>query len=594
MLIPPGTYFSSIVAQGSEALLTSGRVGVTSTDPCNESTQLCDVSKLDLGGTPGALSVSIWNATSFGVPTEPIYRYFIFWLTSQSGGTLSFSTVPVISISIIDTVAYTAWINARPWAGTGGTGNYDGVNDSSSTNQTLSLGASPSGAGTISCSSDSSNICQSSYSQNTQVTLLATPQTGYQFQSWTGTNCVGTTVGNSITVTLSQTVICTANFTLTTIAQKTLTVQKSGTGTGTVQSIFPDSRISCGTSTSLCTASFDINTSITLNATAATNSVFAGWENCTDGKVVLSENKTCIARFTSSTLPSLTLTPLKLDSIYQFSKTGEKYPLSNISIPQDVQMGFSGLLGSSTASIKSINTLVTTQNGNKTLSAKAGDFIFLDALVVPTTTFPIDNIFVFMGLMGENSTNLLDTNTVWLQKANEYSLVTDSTGTTTQETSVWQPWTNPPTIDDLKFDALPALQTLAQDNGVRVHVGSGQLSSFRLPSGFVVKDLYFFVAYKTNGTYILGEPLVVEMAESEQFVDKTTLQMSPSNVLTISVKEGSSVKIKSCTLNNPTNTLVTLDGCTITIGKNAVVGSSFVVEVDGDGGQFNTISVTIK
>src|SRR5207245_8334283 len=71
----------------------------------------------------------------------------------------------------------------------------------------------------------------------------------------------------SVTVTANTTV--TAMFTLKTFA---LTVIKSGTGSGTVTS--GGGEINCG---STCSATFNTGTAVTLTATAAAGSVFAGW-----------------------------------------------------------------------------------------------------------------------------------------------------------------------------------------------------------------------------------------------------------------------------------------------------------------------------
>ena len=79
----------------------------------------------------------------------------------------------------------------------------------------------------------------------------------------------------------------------------TLTVSKSGTGSGTVTS--NPSGISCGTD---CAESYTSNTVVTLTATPATGSTFGGWGgDCsacgtnTSCQIVMTSNKTCIATF---------------------------------------------------------------------------------------------------------------------------------------------------------------------------------------------------------------------------------------------------------------------------------------------------------
>src|SRR5262245_8354912 len=74
-----------------------------------------------------------------------------------------------------------------------------------------------------------------------------------------------------------------------------LTVARAGTGSGTVSS--SPAGISCGTD---CTEAFASGTQVTLTATAATGSTFAGWSgdsDCTDGVVMTGAAKTCTATF---------------------------------------------------------------------------------------------------------------------------------------------------------------------------------------------------------------------------------------------------------------------------------------------------------
>jgi hypothetical protein len=82
----------------------------------------------------------------------------------------------------------------------------------------------------------------------------------------------------------------------------TLTVNRSGTGIGTVRST--PAGIDCGTS---CQAQFVFGTMVTLSATAASGSSFIGWSGpgCGGGSVTLNSNTgiTCTAQFNSNTPP---------------------------------------------------------------------------------------------------------------------------------------------------------------------------------------------------------------------------------------------------------------------------------------------------
>ena len=75
----------------------------------------------------------------------------------------------------------------------------------------------------------------------------------------------------------------------------TLSVTKTGAGTGTVTSV--PAGISCGTT---CVAAFADGAVVGLSAAPGANSVFAGWSgdaDCADGSVTMNAGKTCTAKF---------------------------------------------------------------------------------------------------------------------------------------------------------------------------------------------------------------------------------------------------------------------------------------------------------
>ena len=155
---------------------------------------------------------------------------------------------------------------------------------------TLTVNKGGLGAGTITSSPpgiDCGSDCTENYSQDTQITLTATPDAGSAFVGWTGdADCAD----GAVTMDASKT--CTANF-----AQKpTLTIQKDGTGSGTVVST-TDSGINCGND---CSEGYDTNYLVSLDAVPDSGSQFSGWSgntDCSDGVVVMDVNKTCIATF---------------------------------------------------------------------------------------------------------------------------------------------------------------------------------------------------------------------------------------------------------------------------------------------------------
>ena len=116
------------------------------------------------------------------------------------------------------------------------------------------------GAG-INCGGD----CLENVPGGTSVTLTASASTGSSFTGWTG-SCSGL---GSCVVTVNAATTVVANFTL---EQFMLDVSRLGTGTGTVTST--PTGIDCGAT---CTFPFNFSTNVTLTATPAMGSTFAGW-----------------------------------------------------------------------------------------------------------------------------------------------------------------------------------------------------------------------------------------------------------------------------------------------------------------------------
>jgi Ca2+-binding RTX toxin-like protein len=95
-------------------------------------------------------------------------------------------------------------------------------------------------------------------------------------------------------VTMDAARSCSATFTASS-QLFTLTVDLSGTGTGTVTSNAPG--IDCGID---CTEDYAVNTDVTLTPTPDTGSTFVGWSgdsDCSDGTIIMDANKNCSAAF---------------------------------------------------------------------------------------------------------------------------------------------------------------------------------------------------------------------------------------------------------------------------------------------------------
>ena len=138
------------------------------------------------------------------------------------------------------------------------------------------------GSGTV-----SSNPNAASYTAGTQVTLTATPATGYQFSGWSGA-LTGTT--NPATITMDANKTITATFTQVGSSSFTLTTSTNGSGSIARS---PDA------------PSYTSGTVVTLTATAAAGFTFTGWSGDLSGTanpatIVMSANRSVIANFTSS------------------------------------------------------------------------------------------------------------------------------------------------------------------------------------------------------------------------------------------------------------------------------------------------------
>ena len=141
---------------------------------------------------------------------------------------------------------------------------------------------------TVSCG----NACSSTFNYGSRVTLTAVPATGSHFTGWTGA-CTGT---STCTVTMNGARSVTATFTL---IKETVTVRRSGTGSGRVTS--NPTGISCG---STCSHGFYYGSQVTLTATPASGSRFSGWSGACTGMgtctVTMTQAQSVTAIFTSA------------------------------------------------------------------------------------------------------------------------------------------------------------------------------------------------------------------------------------------------------------------------------------------------------
>jgi hypothetical protein len=168
---------------------------------------------------------------------------------------------------------------------------------------TLTVSKSGSGIGTIT-SADGGIVCGAtcfaSYTSGTVITLTANPAAGSLFAGWSGGGCSGT---GTCMVTVNADTTVTATF----LQTFTLTVAKSGPGTGTVTSA--DGKIICGAA---CSASYTDGSVVTLTASPGNTSVFASWSGCDTVSgisctMTLTTSRTITATFNVAVPPTLAL-----------------------------------------------------------------------------------------------------------------------------------------------------------------------------------------------------------------------------------------------------------------------------------------------
>jgi hypothetical protein len=143
------------------------------------------------------------------------------------------------------------------------------------TDASLTVTLSGAGMGTVTSAPtgiDCGATCTGTFAIGTSVVLTAAAETGSTFGGWGGA-CTGTSL--TCTVTLSAATTVTAAFD---VRQETITVTKAGTGNGVVSST--PLGIACGSD---CAADFDYGTVVTLSASPAPGSTFAGWSGACTG-----------------------------------------------------------------------------------------------------------------------------------------------------------------------------------------------------------------------------------------------------------------------------------------------------------------------
>lgn len=167
--------------------------------------------------------------------------------------------------------------------------------------RTLAVTKAGSGGGTVTSNVGGINCgtaCTGDLLVGTNVTLTAAAANGSVFAGWGGACSGAATTAN---VSMNAALTCTANFNAVVgPVNHSLTVTKSGVGSGTVTSA--PAGINCGVA---CSATFAESTVVTLTASAAAGSTFAGWSGACSGTaeavtVTMGGARDCTAAFNSA------------------------------------------------------------------------------------------------------------------------------------------------------------------------------------------------------------------------------------------------------------------------------------------------------
>lgn len=197
---------------------------------------------------------------------------------------------------------FTSWTGCDTTNGTSCTVNMNAAKSVTATFNlktfTLTLTKAGTGVGTVTSNPtgiDCGTACSHSYVINTSVTLTATPDADSDFISWSGCDSL---TGNSCTIAMNAAKTVTATFN----PEPLLTLRKAGNGSGTASAVLNGSTVlNCEPTCSTASVRLDRGTVITLTATPAAGSTFAGWSgnvaDCNDGSVTMSAARNCVATF---------------------------------------------------------------------------------------------------------------------------------------------------------------------------------------------------------------------------------------------------------------------------------------------------------
>ncbi|WP_291931208.1 trypsin-like serine protease [Limnohabitans sp.] len=195
------------------------------------------------------------------------------------------------------------------------------VLNTTSTNPSITITRNGAGSGAVSSNPAGINCgstCTAAFTSGANVVLTATPASGSIFSGWTGGGCTGT---GTCTVAPTSATTVNARFELASVI---VSLAKQGTGQGSVSS--NQSGLNCGAScTALQSVSVAGGTAVTLNATPASGSDFAGWSGPCTG------TSTCSFTASGSTTVTATFLPASTSP----APISRGTPLTNLSAVSD-------------------------------------------------------------------------------------------------------------------------------------------------------------------------------------------------------------------------------------------------------------------
>ncbi len=190
-------------------------------------------------------------------------------------------------------------VTAAVWlAACGGSNGSGATEQPAGSPTTYALTVNVAGSGTVSSSPAGlacTNSCSGSFDQGSNVVLTAAPSTGYSFSGWSGA-CSGS---GTCTVAMNSANTVTATFAQDSSSpgSATYSVSVAVSGGGTVSSV--PGGINCG---SVCSASFQSGSTVSLVAVAGAGQQFAGWSGDCSGtagcSVAVSGARSVVALFT--------------------------------------------------------------------------------------------------------------------------------------------------------------------------------------------------------------------------------------------------------------------------------------------------------